>query len=808
MEQETGLVGIIAGNRHSDWMRESLPSVSVRLAEPEGEPIGETLRRLHEIAVYTVIVDDDLIADDEEAQDSLCEWAKNHAAPKQRIILFSDGVRDGDDPLLYRLVSDCGVTDILMAESCGDPGKRLDELMHESTSPLEYEQWQTHDERMWARKKPGLLSGLFRANGKDKKKPAEGKKGKKGKKEDKVKDSEEKESPETEKEEFAAEPGSLYDLYDEEAEQKPSANSLVQSEKSPAVADSPSEAELDLTDDETVQGLWTAAKKMTSEINPNLASQLENVEADSSDGRSLRLLFPASEAFTCQQASKPGSLLGHLLAEALPLVANGATVPFEFTVAEDSKPAVPDETANETDPKKQPEATGAASHIGESPTEILEAVVDDPETPTAKGLPEQEPPENPASSANEGPEKPSEEDADQTPVPLVRKAGADVRRAAPVHKQVDDGQDASHAEAAKETLAADTAAPAPAAMQKETGSAADAGGTGTAAAAKTATGRKRKRGKAGAPEAEEAGRQDDEAAKRPAGHAGGAVANGAAAGIVEDSEDKMLVQLVPPKSAEQLAEDCSSANQDAFFRRVQQVSIPKAGRVFAISSIRSGIGCTHTAAACGVAAATAGLGACVALRTRASLNRLRDHALEHGGESLHNGRCVRWRGCDFYAWQDQRQFGDDYELCIADCGVIDRQAKSADASTNVFMNFSSHSCLLISMAPWDIELFSEVTDQFGWYEVRRWTLGLHSSGRLAEKEIGCEPGEAQALTFWRQPYYPDLFYEEGDMGHGLDRWLELLLPALSANQRQSLERLMAESQNKQKKRKKPKKQEL
>ena len=179
-ESEATRVGVICSSRHDGWIESALGDRPIAVTCQDGEiDIEAALEYHHGLASPVVVVDDDLLADEESAE-GLVRWAKTHGAPATRIVVLVDSTRSGDDPYLYRLVSDANVTDLLIAAEEGDPARRLAELVDHPAAPLEYDRWKTNDESMWAPRRKGLLGGLL-GGGKKKERPGGGEDAKKAK---------------------------------------------------------------------------------------------------------------------------------------------------------------------------------------------------------------------------------------------------------------------------------------------------------------------------------------------------------------------------------------------------------------------------------------------------------------------------------------------------------------------------------------------------------------------------------------------------------------------------------------------------
>ncbi len=255
--------------------------------------------------------------------------------------------------------------------------------------------------------------------------------------------------------------------------------------------------------------------------------------------------------------------------------------------------------------------------------------------------------------------------------------------------------------------------------------------------------------------------------------------------------DEAPVPLPAPPAAPVAAAPTAAALDlaDMIARGSQTLTLPTGGGVVSIASIRPGIGCTHTAVACGVSAAELGLAACVALRTRASLNSMARGLAD--ATVINGGHGIRWRGCDFYAWDEQRAYANDYEVCFADCGVLDVHDTGKNSPANLFMNHSKVKCLLTSGAPWDLRLVLDLIQVIDRRELSTWTIGLHSMDLDTERMISAIMGQAaftDSWRTWRQPFSPSIFVSEGNMPvRGISSFVELMLPALPSSLRSRVE---------------------
>ena len=224
---------------------------------------------------------------------------------------------------------------------------------------------------------------------------------------------------------------------------------------------------------------------------------------------------------------------------------------------------------------------------------------------------------------------------------------------------------------------------------------------------------------------------------------------------------------------------------DMIARGTQSLTLPTGGSVVSIASIRPGIGCTHTAVACGVSAAELGVAACVALRTRASLNAMARGLADC--MAINGGHGIRWRGCDFYAWDEQRKYANDYEVCFADCGVLDPRDTGKNSPANLFMNHSKVKCLLAAGAPWDLRLLADLLGTIDRREVASWTIGMCSMDDDTEKLVSSIMGTVATegtWRVWRQPFSPNVYVgNEDDPIRGIAAFAELMDPAIPSSLR-------------------------
>ena len=240
MANEENRVGVISCADHAEWFAETLAG---RLAAVDGVggSIEEQLDYYQRAMNRIVVIDDDVVYGNKQAEDIIVNWVKTQGSPRVRLIVFCDNDRTADDPFFYRLVSDADVHDILLTSEAGDEQAALLALIEEPATQLQYGRWKTNDTSIWEeKKKRGLFSFSHKKKKSAKKEKAEKKtKGnKKAKKVEKDQDielhlDEETHEPACPVEENVdaeaapvelmsdsnepAEPGSLYDLGSDDA---------------------------------------------------------------------------------------------------------------------------------------------------------------------------------------------------------------------------------------------------------------------------------------------------------------------------------------------------------------------------------------------------------------------------------------------------------------------------------------------------------------------------------------------------------------------------------------------------------------
>lgn len=1121
METYKGMVGVIASERNKAWIEGALKNRSVRSMEAGGALLKPALSDLQRIAALTVVIDDDLLTEPQAAE-ALCEWAKNHGAPRQRLIIFSNSSRDADDPYFYRLVSDCDVTDIFLAQLSGDPAAALDKLIDEPLSPMEYEQWKTHDPRIWEDKPTGLFGGLFGGGKKDKKKDKKEKKekgkkkakkglpkkgegaveedglgegglkldtdcvsdggsesgianelpandlpgdelpaadepededamdpngqglvrraGKKDKKKGKKKgglfggkgseDEEPEEEPETLDEEEdeglasnglpmpdssdePAEAGSLYgdlpDFGDEDvdypfggeadkgvadagslygdAEDAVSAHAddvpvdlygvgdvasdaedAVGGEADNGVADagsvyglgkkdaglvvggcadtgaasaaggsgvdaggvgggrssqgsdrrdgggyagnvgagasagamaadavnalgaeevedtfdktavmpavgmsmqgtaampvvggmggsgplaavaasasgafpaigasgpmsvvgagvsgqmpaiSPSDSgrmmavaavaaaaekaaasdeptKMDLSDPDTVAGLWAYALEQMETIDASVVKLFKNATArPAAVGNGIVIEFPVSDKFCLMKVSDPESVGGLTLKEGLKLAAEGAvehSLVLAVGEAADLKAELADESAEKAGSEAVESRDGEAEI--ENPVKGAEAKGADAEDAPAGGAdnggggeavedPKAEIAEEAAETVGLEAVEPRDAEAESIPNPVDneekngKEAPGQDKEEEPMAKEAKETSNEIKAKEGmivadpKAELAEESAEKAGNGVHERRDAEGNADGEGN--------GKKRNRNR----KRNKRSREDRAAASMPEHASKGTFE----ISFPDDEAYDLPSSAAPAPSA--LAPSPAAETfdlVDMIARGTQSLTLPTGGSVVSIASIRPGIGCTHTAVACGVSAAELGVAACVALRTRASLNAMARGLADC--MAINGGHGIRWRGCDFYAWDEQRKYANDYEVCFADCGVLDSRDTGKNSPANLFMNHSKVKCLLAAGAPWDLRLLADLLGTIDRREVASWTIGMCSMDDDTEKLVSSIMGTVATegtWRTWRQPFSPNVYVgNEDDPIRGIAAFAELMDPAIPSSLR-------------------------
>ena len=967
---EAARVGVVSSPRHEAWIEKALETRMVTMLASENPDIKGILDNYQATGIRTVIVDDDVIGESDEMQDELCKWLKTHSGPVVRVILLSDNVRDAKSPFLYRLVSDCGVTDILLCNECGDPVGRLNKLCEEPTSMMEYSRWKTNDMSMWQKNEPGLIGKLFGGGKKakkpnkdeepdaDKGKPKKEKKGKKPKKGKRGKAAEAVEEegdfgiePETSLElpvatqepkdaekpvvpgtisvkavdnaagddvegtagpippvqgsEGPAEAGSLYgDFSDEGDEQEPGEDAekpkkkivldlegieYPQAQVSPAeikiaaeqtramravevdsaveelakqalaVEDEPKRAEPDqeLVQKLVEQQLAVKLAAFREEADAKAAAELERrqrafEEREAELKRKEQELADSkakAEAEAAENARKIREREAEVSAKSRRVDERNAEVEARAQEAEkrdadlsekakrlETQSAELDAKSGEIDGRiaeaeKQQAALDKEKASFEAEREAFEAdkAASAAEPADSHSVAEPEPaPEGegdvekaPAVESPEGPDQASEEAEDDV-VPAEGEAAKEAEAAAEAAEgePVSEGGEKNHdpdatAEAVKEESPGHNSSnrkdgselerPCNEDMQfvvmdpkgeiqelvsalsdkvdndvieplkieyadptdKASGKAPGSGAAGDAHAGKGGKKSRRRnrknKGKGEKPEQDQA-LELDESEER--------TLQEGEAHMEEFKVQHNAESKVPSGTYELTYEgmplpvvmlDPKRINYSDFMpKRKAELTLPSAESVVSIASIRGGIGSTHTAVCCGIAAAKIGASVAVAMRTAKSVACM--HETLEDTVSIPGTHGIRWRGCDFFPWEEQRAHSHDYDLVIADCGCIDLNEVGRNSATNLFLNHSKVACMLASNSPYDLYLLCEKLKGVNCRQAANWVIGLHSCDTAMELSIsdmlagiaGLQLDEARS-HMWRQPFQPSLY---------------------------------------------------
>lgn len=205
--------------------------------------------------------------------------------------------------------------------------------------------------------------------------------------------------------------------------------------------------------------------------------------------------------------------------------------------------------------------------------------------------------------------------------------------------------------------------------------------------------------------------------------------------------------------------------------------LPRAHTTIAISGIRSGIGCTHLAISLGSALASQDLCVSVALHDRATFNRMKDALSD--AEKI--GKGFKWHNCDIFYWFDQAEYADKYDYVVCDCDVVDFSDSSPHSPVKVFRT-AQLKAFILSGAPWDLSLVSNVMNTFNTAELSTWKFCFYSSEKPTTEAI--ETGLKELLykedleDFFLIPHRYDLFTGEKDFS--FTRYSKLLKSVVSA----------------------------
>ena len=550
-----------------------------------------------------------------------------------------------------------------------------------------------------------------------------------------------------------------------------------------AASDEPTK--MDLSDPDTVAGLWAYALEQMETIDASVVKLFKNATArPAAVGNGIVIEFPVSDKFCLMKVSDPESVGGLTLKEGLKLAAEGAvehSLVLAVGEAADPKAELADESAEK-----------AGSEAVES--RDGEAEIENPVKGTAgKGADAED---APAAEADNGGgvgavEDPKAEVAEEAaaesipnPVDNEEKNGKEApgqdKEEEPMAKEA---KETSNEIKAKEgTIVADPKAELAEESAEKAGNGVherrDAEGNADGEGNGEGNGKKRNRNRKRSKRA----REDRAAASMPEHASKGTFE----ISFPDDEAYDLPSSAAPAPSALAPAPAAETFDLvDMIARGTQSLTLPTGGSVVSIASIRPGIGCTHTAVACGVSAAELGVAACVALRTRASLNAMARGLADC--MAINGGHGIRWRGCDFYAWDEQRKYANDYEVCFADCGVLDPRDTGKNSPANLFMNHSKVKCLLAAGAPWDLRLLADLLGTIDRREVASWTIGMCSMDDDTEKLVSSIMGTVATegtWRTWRQPFSPNVYVgNENDPIRGIAAFAELMDPAIPSSLR-------------------------
>ena len=916
---EAARVGVVSSPRHEAWIERALETRMVTMLASETPDIKGILDNYQATGIRTVIVDDDVIGESDEMQDELCKWLKTHSGPVVRVILLSDNVRDAKSPFLYRLVSDCGVTDILLCNECGDPVGRLNKLCEEPTSMMEYSRWKTNDMSMWQKKEPGFFGKLFAAgkkaknaepadepeankdkSKKEKKKDKKAKKPKKGKAAD-IDEADKRDSePETSLElpvaeaEPAApapaqeEPTQSASQEPDQPEEKPKkkvvldlehidvpqnhvspkeikaatkqtramkaveVDSMVAELANQAVSDKeepkPAEPDPEIVQKLVEQQLAERLVALQAESDAKASAEREKqqkafeekeaelkrkeqeledskakAEADAAErdrkidereaevsakSRELDKRSAQAEALVKEAEKRDAELsekAKRIEKQDAELDAKSGEVKDKLAEAEKQQAALDEEKAALAAEREAFEADKAASAA--EPELATEGEGDVEKAPTVE--------------SPDGPDEASEEAEDDV-VPAEGEAAKEAEAAAEAAEgePMSEGGEKNHdpnaaAEAVKEESpgqnsfdgkdGSDLEKPCNEDMQfvvmdpkgeiqelvsglsgkvdndiieplkieyadptdKASGKAPGSEAVGDAHAGKGGKKSRRRnrknKGKGEKPEQDQAlelDESEERTMQEGEAHMGEVKVQHNAESKVPSGTYELTYGGMPLPV---VMLDPKMINYSDFMpKRKAELTLPSAESVVSIASVRGGIGSTHTAVCCGIAAAKLGASVAVAMRTGKSIACM--HETLEDTVSIPGTHGIRWRGCDFFPWEEQRAHSHDYDLVIADCGCIDLNEVGRNSATNLFLNHSKVACMLASNSPYDLYLLCEKLKGVNRRQAANWVIGLHSCDTAMELSIsdmlagiaGLQLDEARA-HMWRQPFQPSLY---------------------------------------------------
>lgn len=155
-------IGVLTTPENVDWFERTIPARYVCEYETDaGRGVSEALEGWQRTNTLVAVVDDDVLFGRAEKEEDLVKWLSSPREPKQRVVFFSDGRRHSDDPLIYRLVSGCGVKDVVLTNITGDPEGSLVKRIASPGSDIDVSCWKTDDPKLLAPSRPERKGGLL-----------------------------------------------------------------------------------------------------------------------------------------------------------------------------------------------------------------------------------------------------------------------------------------------------------------------------------------------------------------------------------------------------------------------------------------------------------------------------------------------------------------------------------------------------------------------------------------------------------------------------------------------------------------------
>ncbi len=217
-------------------------------------------------------------------------------------------------------------------------------------------------------------------------------------------------------------------------------------------------------------------------------------------------------------------------------------------------------------------------------------------------------------------------------------------------------------------------------------------------------------------------------------------------------------------------------NQEDGRRNNDKVMLPKAhDKILAVASTANGLGCTALSLHLANELADLGMTVAVAMASKRDLNRM-VAGMSEEMQTVHE--CGhRWRGFDVYFWDDERKFGDEYEVVVADCGKLDLTDTTPNSPANLFLNKADQKVLLFGGAPWILQAPLELMQRVSRKQGGSWLLAAREVERNVQREFktlldtwftDAEP------HVWEVPNRPRFFQDEkgfGDYKPAIDKVL-------------------------------------